>query len=46
MPDNAHGYHTENCVHMWGDQGKWNDALCSYVTYPQDAMCEKIVTCN
>lgn len=46
MPDDAYGPQTENCMHMWQNQGKWNDLRCISPGEPQSTMCEKLVSCN
>jgi len=40
-----HGPQSENCMHMWQDQGQWNDIGCNSLSEPQDTMCEKLVAC-
>ncbi len=45
LPDDMHGPQSENCMHMWQDQGQWNDIGCNSLSEPQDTMCEKLVAC-
>ncbi len=38
--------HEEDCVHMWKDDGTWNDKDCNFTYEPQATMCEKIISCT
>ena len=41
-PNNDHG--GEHCVHMWKDEGKWNDLRC-VPNIPHITMCELVFPC-
>jgi hypothetical protein len=42
LPDDYFGPLSENCMHMWQNEGEWNDLSC--LSTLQATMCEKIVT--
>jgi hypothetical protein len=42
MPDDA--LIGEDCVHMWGDIGEWNDIHCHSNIF--ETMCEAVFNCS
>ena len=40
-PNNING--AEDCMHMWQDQGRWNDHICDNTG--QETLCEVIFNC-
>ena len=38
--------HVENCMHMWKDDGTWNDLPCDFINPKQYTFCEKIISCS